>query len=239
MDNLLLDRIRNNIADSVAKRKKLFVTDGDVNLVAVTKNHPIDVIEQSIKFGLTDIAENRVQEAKVKQEMLAAKWGGDYVHKVKWHLIGHLQTNKARLAVKLFDIIESVDSVHLLQILNDEAGKIDKVQEILLQINIAQEPQKTGFNIDGYHSALENMGDYRNLQLRGLMTIAPVCDDVENVRYVFKQEYDEFVRLQKRFSVDILSMGMTNDYMVAVEEGANEVRIGRALFGERDYAVKF
>ena len=229
-DNLKI--VQEKIEASLQKRKEAKQTGEVVTLVAVTKNHAPEVITEALSLGVECIGENRVQEAKHKKEVLPA--GG------KWHLIGHLQTNKARQAVALFDLIESVDSERLLALINDEAGRIGKVQDVLLQLNIAKEEQKTGFTKEEYLSVLEKLGEFKNIRLRGLMVIAQACSDIEETRPVFAAGYRAYCRLKEAYpEVDCLSMGMSNDYTVAVEEGANMVRVGTALFGQRDYSLKF
>ena len=229
-DNLKI--VQEKIEASLQKRKEAKQTGDVVTLVAVTKNHAPEVITEALSLGVECIGENRVQEAKHKKEVLPA--GG------KWHLIGHLQTNKARQAVALFDLIESVDSERLLALINDEAGRIGKVQDVLLQLNIAKEEQKTGFTKEEYLTVLEKLGDFENIRLRGLMVIAQACSDIEETRLVFAAGYRAFCRLKETYpEVDCLSMGMSNDYTVAIEEGANMVRVGTALFGQRDYSLKF
>ena len=229
-DNLKI--VQEKIEASLQKRKEAKQTGDTVTLVAVTKNHAPEVITEALSLGVECIGENRVQEAKHKKEVLPA--GG------KWHLIGHLQTNKARQAVALFDLIESVDSERLLALINDEAGRIGKVQDVLLQLNIAKEEQKTGFTKEEYLIVLEKLGEFKNIRLRGLMVIAQACSDIEETRPVFAAGYRAFCRLKEFYSeVDCLSMGMSNDYTVAIEEGANMVRVGTALFGQRDYSLKF
>lgn len=229
-DNLKI--VQEKIEASLQKRKEAKQTGDSVTLVAVTKNHAPEVITEALSLGVECIGENRVQEAKHKKEVLPA--GG------KWHLIGHLQTNKARQAVALFDLIESVDSERLLALINDEAGRIGKVQDVLLQLNIAKEEQKTGFTKEEYLTVLEKLGDFENIRLRGLMVIAQACSDIEETRPVFAAGYRAFCRLKETYpEVDCLSMGMSNDYTVAIEEGANMVRVGTALFGQRDYSLKF
>ena len=230
-ENLKL--VKQQMQAALAKRKdKNLLTGNDVILVAVTKNHSPEDIAESIALGLQNIGENRVQEAKHKQEAIG-KQG-------LWHLIGHLQTNKARQAVAHFDLIESVDSEHLLAAVDKEAARIGKVQDILLQLNIAHEEQKSGLERDEYLALLPKLGAYKNVRLRGLMVIAQKCDDVEETRPVFAAGYRAFVRLKEQYpQVDLLSMGMSSDYMIAIEEGANVVRVGTALFGQRDYNLKF
>ena len=162
-DNLKL--VQHEIKAALDKRKeKEMLTGSQVTLVAVTKNHPPEVITESLALGVQNIGENRVQEAKHKQEAIG-KQG-------YWHLIGHLQTNKARQAVAHFDLIESVDSEHLLAAVDKEAARIGKVQDILLQLNIAHEEQKSGLDREEYLALLPKLGNYKNVRLRGLMVIA-------------------------------------------------------------------
>ena len=230
-DNLKL--VQQKIRAALAQRKdKELLTGNDVILVAVTKNHPPEVITESLALGVQNIGENRVQEAKHKQEAIG-KQGF-------WHLIGHLQTNKARQAVAYFDLIESVDSEHLLAAVDKEAARIGKVQDLLLQLNIAHEEQKSGLEKEEYLALLPKLAEYKNVRLRGLMVIAQKCDDIEETRPVFAAGYRAFVRLKKQYpEIDILSMGMSSDYPIAIEEGANVVRVGTALFGQRDYSYQF
>ena len=230
-DNLKL--VQQKIQAALAQRKdKELLTGNDVILVAVTKNHPPEVITESLALGVQNIGENRVQEAKHKQEAIGKRGF--------WHLIGHLQTNKARQAVAHFDLIESIDSEHLLAAVDKEAARIGKVQDILLQLNIAHEEQKSGLEKEEYLALLPKLAEYKNVRLRGLMVIAQKCDDIEETRPVFAAGYRAFVRLKEQYpEIDILSMGMSSDYPIAIEEGANVVRVGTALFGQRDYSYQF
>ena len=224
-----LQLVQQNIAQALAHRSEPKCTGTEVLLVAVTKNHPASAVTDILSLQVTDVGENRVQEARDKQKLLG--------HPGNWHLIGHLQTNKAKQAVELFDIIESVDSEHLLLALDKEAGKLGKRIDILLQINIAGETQKTGFTPADYAAILPKLDLFTHVRTRGIMVIAPQTDQVESVRPVFREGYRYFCALQKeRPQIDYLSMGMTEDYQVAIEEGANVVRIGTALFGPRDYS---
>lgn len=229
-DNLKI--VRDNIEKALQRRTEIKQTGDFVILVGVTKNHPAEVITEALAAGIQNIGENRVQEAKAKKELLGA---GGY-----WHLIGHLQTNKARQAVALFDLIESVDSEHLLTAVDKEAARINKVQDILLQLNIAHEEQKSGFARDEYLAVLPKLSQYEHVRVRGLMVIAPKTDDDSVIRAVFAAGYRCFCRLQQQLpEIDCLSMGMSGDYEIAIEEGANIVRVGTALFGQRDYSLKF
>jgi len=224
-----LQNVLGTIQSALAKRTEKKETGDAVCLVAVTKNHPASVISEIEALGVGNVGENRVQEAKEKQEEVG--------HPGQWHLIGHLQTNKAKQAVELFDLIESADSEHLLRALEKESGKLNKSTDVLLQINIAREPQKTGFLPEAYEAALGILDEMPHVNVRGVMVIAPNTPDQDAIRAVFRSGYEYFCALKKRRNgIDLLSMGMSNDYAIAVEEGANIVRVGTALFGPRDYS---
>ena len=200
----------------------------EIILVAVTKNHGVELMREVIDAGAKHIGENRVQEAAEKFQTLNRE--------VTRHLIGHLQTNKVKAAVKLFDVIQSVDSQHLAAALDKAAAQLDKIQDILIQVNLAREPQKSGVLPEDLNALINFVEGSKNLRLRGLMMIAPNFPDVEECRPLFRQMrnlFDELKTSRKHF--DFLSMGMTHDYKIAVEEGANLVRIGTAIFGERSY----
>ena len=221
--------VRKNINDSMAKRPDSL--KDHVLLVAVTKNHDIYAMREAIDIGITHVGENRVQEAKEKHETLDRD--------VVWHLIGHLQTNKAKQAVKLFDMIHSIDSIHLAEAVNSAAAGIDKVQDVLVQVNLAREESKTGVDIDELDELLYRVDELDNLRLRGLMLIAPNYEDVEDCRPLFRKMREIFEKVKemplKTANIEYLSMGMTHDYKIAIEEGANIVRVGTAIFGQRQY----
>ena len=223
-----LQALKEEIARAI-ERRRTEIQDQKVTLIAVTKNHGVDMMREAIDLGVDEIGENRIQEASEKFSTLDRK--------VKWHLIGHLQTNKVKPAVKMFDLIHSVDSEHLAESLNRAAKAIDKVQDILIQINLANEVSKTGVNINEYDQLIEKVNALENLRLRGLMLIAPNYEDVEECRPLFRSMYEIFQRLKRDQAEDIkyLSMGMTHDYKIAIEEGANMIRVGTAIFGQRDY----
>lgn len=226
-----LRNVKETIASALAKRTEKKETGDEVCLVAVTKNHPADVVTEIEALGIGNIGENRVQEAREKQERLG--------HPGKWHLIGHLQTNKAKQAVEFFDLIESADSEHLLRALEKEAAKQDKVMDVLLQINVAREPQKTGFLPEEYEAILPLLDSFPHIMVRGIMVIAPNTPDQTVLHSVFREGYEYFCKLKRlRTGIDYLSMGMSGDYAVAIEEGANMVRVGTALFGARDYSSR-
>jgi pyridoxal phosphate enzyme (YggS family) len=216
---------------AAAAGSNLIRADKNVKLVAVTKNHTVEVMREALAAGIVAIGENRVQEAASKSLQLKSQ--------AEWHLIGHLQTNKVRQAVPLFDLIHSVDSEHLAVEIDRVARKCGKRQSILLQVNVAGEDTKFGttpaqvFALSRFISRLENV------QLAGVMTIAPHYDEAENARPVFRELYQIFMELKNaalpNTNIEWLSMGMTDDYRIAIEEGANLVRIGTGIFGQRQY----
>jgi pyridoxal phosphate enzyme (YggS family) len=213
-----LARVRERIEDACARSGR---SPGDVTLIGVTKGFPADVVAAAYAAGLCDFGENRVQEAAPKIEALAAQGIAP-----RWHLIGHLQTNKARIATELFAILHSVDSLRLAQALSRRASER---LPILLEVNVAQEATKFGFDPKEVASALSAIRPLPHLDLLGLMTVAPAFDDPESARPVFRRLRE----LRDDLGLRELSMGMTNDFEVAIEEGATMIRVGRAIFGER------
>lgn len=217
--------------EAARQRRTTVPKDAAVTLVAVTKNHDTAAMREAIDAGATDVGENRVQEAKTKFAEIG--------NCVTWHLIGHLQTNKVRQAVKFSDLIHSVDSLHLAEAINSEAARIDKVQDILVQVNLAKEESKSGIYKEDLLADLQAINALPNLRLRGLMCMAPNYEDVELCRPLFREMYKIFQDVQEldlpTSNIDTLSMGMTHDYEIAVEEGANMVRVGTAIFGPRQY----
>lgn len=193
----------------------------EVTLVGVSKGLPAEAVAEAHAAGLRDLGENRVQEAAGKIGVLAARGV-----RPRWHLIGHLQTNKAKTAIELFGIIHSVDSVRLAQALSRRAHES---VPILLEVNVAQEAGKFGFAQEEVTSALSTIEALPNLDVRGLMIVAPLTDDPERVRPVFRRLRE----LRDAHGLQELSMGMTGDFEVAIEEGATLIRVGRAIFGPR------
>jgi len=191
----------------------------EVTIVAVSKLFPAQVIEEAAAAGIAHIGENRVQEA-------AAKVSSLHHLPITWHMIGHLQTNKAKTALELFDIIQTVDSLRLAEALSRRA---DRAIPVLLEVNVAGEASKFGLSPQEVLQTAEAVGRLPHLDMRGLMTMAPLVSDPEEVRPVFR----ELRRLRDALGLAELSMGMTDDFEVAIEEGATLVRIGRAIFGER------
>ncbi|MCM8765811.1 MAG: YggS family pyridoxal phosphate-dependent enzyme [Candidatus Omnitrophica bacterium] len=198
----------------------------EITLVCVTKGVEIEKISEIVNLGVTDIGENRVQEALKKFEQLQAG------QSIKWHMVGHLQSNKAKYAVRIFDLIHSVDSLKLAEEINRQAERINKIQEILVQVNVSGEKTKFGIKPEDLFSLGEEILKFKNLRLRGLMTIAPIVESPEDARFCFRklrELRDEFNYLTN-YQLTILSMGMSQDFEVAIEEGANMVRIGTAIF---------
>lgn len=217
--------------EAARARRTSVPREASVKLIAVTKNHDVAAMREAIDAGASDIGENRVQEAAGKFEKLERQ--------VTWHLIGHLQTNKAKQAVKYFDLIHSVDSLHLARALDKEASRIGKVQDILLQVNLAREDSKSGLYKEELLEVFQEVDSLPGLRIRGLMCMAPNYEDVENCRPLFREMYGIYQKVRdmdwQKAQVDCLSMGMSHDYEIAVEEGANIVRVGTAIFGPREY----
>lgn len=197
----------------------------NVVLVAVTKSKDVSVIKNAYESGLRVFGESYIQEAEQKIQELGGL-------EIEWHFIGHLQSNKSKTAVGLFDVIQSVDSLKLAGLIDKEADKIGKVQKIMLQINISGEESKFGIDKQELNQFLEKIKQLKNIKLTGLMAIA--SNDQEKSRQEFKEMKQLFDLHKDEFGLKFLSMGMTEDYKIAVEEGSNMVRLGRILFGKRD-----
>jgi len=223
-----LDTIYTNIE---AACKKSGRNPEEVKVIAVTKTVESDVINEAISTGVNAIGENRVQEITRKFD--------DIENVIEWHLIGHLQRNKVKYIIDKVDLIHSVDSVRLAKEINNQAKNLNKVMPILVQINVAKEESKFGIEKTDVHDFMDQIREFEHLKVKGLMTIAPFYDDPEDVRIYFRELKGIFDQLkdQNEANVDMqyLSMGMTNDYEVAIEEGANMVRIGTGIFGRRNY----
>jgi hypothetical protein len=201
-----------------------------VRMIAVTKTVSAENVRVAIQAGAVLFGENYIQEAREKCGMLAE-------YQVSWHFIGHLQTNKAKYAVKLFDLIHTVDSLRLATELDREARKIGKIQKILVQVNIGKEASKSGIDEESAEMLIRSLAAFPNLSVRGLMVIPPFFDEPERVRPHFRGLRELRDSLNKSgiagVSLNELSMGMTGDFEAAIEEGATMVRIGTAIFGER------
>ncbi len=198
----------------------------------MTKTVPLDRIAAAYQLGLRDFGENRVQEGMGKIADSAALG----LTLARWHLVGHLQTNKVKTAVAIFDIIHSIDSVHLAEAVSRRAVAAGRTVPVLLEVNVAGEASKFGFSPGELPAALEQISKMPGLQLEGLMTVAPLARDPEEIRPVFRRLRELWDELRQSYNLSHfrhLSMGMTDDYQVAIQEGATMVRLGRAIFGER------
>jgi PLP dependent protein len=219
-----LERVRAVISQA---EKASGRASGTVELVAVSKTHPPEVIQQAVAAGQFVFGESRVQEAKAKIPELPSK--------VRWHMIGHLQRNKVRIALGLFEMIHGVDSVELLGEIQSSAGQFGVFPKVLLQVNVAGESSKFGFSPGGLLSQLEAILKVNRVEILGLMTIPPLAPDPEASRKYFVRLRELRDRVEKEYQIPLphLSMGMSGDYRVAVEEGATLVRVGTAIFGDR------
>jgi pyridoxal phosphate enzyme (YggS family) len=235
-----LDEIRGRLADVYRRIEDVARGAGrdpaQIKLIAVSKTHPPDVLRRAIEAGANDLGENRVQEADGK----ILELGRDIV---RWHLIGHLQANKARRAVMLFDVIHSLDSASLARRLDRLCQEIGREQlPVLIQVDLGDEATKSGVSEDELPLMVAAVSGCERLRLTGLMTLPPFLDDLELVRPYFRRlrELRDTLKAQGAFGAGDgeLSMGMSHDYSVAIEEGATFVRIGTAIFGEREAATR-
>jgi len=219
-----LERVRKQI---VAASKKSGRNVDDLELIAISKTHDAVKVREAIEAGQTLFGESRVQEARVKIPELPSN--------LRWHFVGHLQKNKIRHALPLFELIHSVDSLALAQDINRIAEEDGLHPRVLLEVNVAGEGSKFGFTPEKLRKDLENLLALPRLSILGLMTIPPIADEAEASRKYFVELRELRDRLQTEFHVDLaqLSMGMTQDFAIAVEEGATLVRVGTAIFGER------
>lgn len=222
-----LDLIKEKISNSAIKSGR---TADDITLIAVTKTHSPKLINEAIDLGVTDIGENKVQEIMEKY---------DYVKPVRWHLIGHLQTNKVKYIIDKVHMIHSVDSVHLMEEIDKQAKKHNKVMKILIQVNISGEESKFGISPDEINDFLTSAQALKNVEVCGLMTILPKVDTTISLRLHFANIKKIYIDISKKkynnIHMNYLSMGMSGDFELAIEEGSNMVRIGSAIFGNRNY----
>ena len=222
-------QIVKNITNAAEKSGRSFA---DITLLAATKTVDVDVINHAIKSGIKVIGENRVQEFLSKYNYYSPS------HK---HFIGHLQTNKVKDIIDKVELIHSVDSLKLATEISKQAVKRGLTMDVLLEINIGDEQSKSGFSFDEATDAVEKIAKLGGLKVRGLMAIPPICEKAEQNRPYFAKMNKLFIDIGLKkidnSSMDILSMGMSDDYVVAIEEGANMVRLGTALFGRRNYST--
>ena len=226
-----METIKNNleIINEKIKKAALKVNKNpeEIKLVAVTKTATIEQIEEVINAGVKIIGENRVQDAKEKYQILTAG--------IEWHLIGHLQTNKVKYAVEIFNCIHSVDSIKLAQEIDKRSKQFGKIMDVLVEVNVSGEENKYGIKPEEVKPFIKNISEFLRIKVRGLMTIAPIVKDKEEVRPYFRKlrELSKEIKSKniENVKMDYLSMGMTKDFEIAIEEGANMVRIGRGIFG--------
>ncbi len=204
----------------------------EVTLIAVSKTKPVPMLEEAYELGIRVYGENKVQELTEKYEVLPKD--------IQWHMIGHLQTNKVKYIVGKTALIHSVDSLKLAETIEKEAAKKDCIQDILVEVNVAQEESKFGLKVEEVIPFIEKVAQFPHIRVKGLMTIAPFTDDPAENRPVFANLHKLSVDIMHKnidnVNVNVLSMGMTNDFETAIEEGATMVRIGTGIFGVRNYA---
>lgn len=224
-----LQTVRNEITEACKRSGR---NPEEVTLIAVSKTKPVSMIEEAIQAGQTVFGENKVQELCSKYEVLPKN--------LTWHLIGHLQRNKVKYIADKAALIHSVDSLRLAETIDQEGKKHNRVIPVLIEVNVAEEDTKFGVTVEETLPLIEEISKLSNIQVKGLMTIAPYVDNPEENRPVFRRlkklSVDIDSKNMNNVYMDILSMGMTSDYQVAVEEGATMVRVGTGIFGERNYS---
>ncbi len=226
-----METIKNNLEIINEKMKKAALKANrnpqEIKLVAVTKTATIEQIKEAISAGVKIIGENKVQEAKEKYQILTAD--------IEWHLVGHLQTNKVKYAIEIFDFIHSVDSIKLAKEIDKRSLQFGMITNVLVEVNVSGEETKYGIEPEEVEPFLKEISEFSRIRVRGLMTIAPITEDKEEIRPYFRKlrELSKEIKSKniKNVKMDYLSMGMTEDFEVAIEEGANMVRIGRGIFG--------
>lgn len=224
-----LEIVENNICRACSKSKR---NREEVTLIAVSKTKPVEDLKEAYACGMRYFGENKVQEIMDKYPQMPAD--------VKWHMIGHLQRNKVKYIIDKVDLIHSVDSIRLAETIEKEAAKHNITVNILIEVNVAGEESKFGLAPEDVPEFVLEVAKFRHIRVMGLMTIAPFVEDSEENRRIFqllrKLSVDIEAKNVDNITMRILSMGMTNDYTVAVEEGATMVRVGTGIFGARDYA---
>lgn len=224
-----ISSVLENIKFAAQRAKK---SPEDITLINVSKTKPIEMLLAAYDSGSRNFGENKVQEIIAKAPLMPE----DTV----WHMIGHLQKNKVKKAVATAEMIHSVDSAELALLINDEAEKIDKKQKILLEINIANEDTKYGLGLQEVIPLVRQLSKLENIEICGLMCVAPFTEVAEENRVYFKNMHDLLLDINSlkldNVNMNVLSMGMSGDYEIAIEEGATHVRVGTSIFGERDYA---
>ena len=224
------EKVVENVKNACARSGRNF---DDVTIIAVSKTKPLSDVEELLAHGVTEFGENKVQEMVDKYEHVSKP--------VHWHLIGHLQTNKVKYIVDKACMIHSVDSVHLAKEIEKEAAKKNLVVKVLLEVNIAHEESRFGINETEVYDLIDAIKDMPHIHVMGLMTIAPFVENPEDNRIYFRKMYQLSLDIKSKcidnIDMNVLSMGMTNDYEIAVEEGATMIRVGTAIFGARNYNI--
>lgn len=224
-----LENVKENVNKAIISGNR---DSSDVTLIAVSKTKPVSMLQEVYDLGIREFGENKVQEMVDKMEQLPKD--------INWHMIGHLQTNKVKYIVGKVALIHSVDSVKLAKEIDKESAKKNCITNILIEINVAGEESKFGTSdMNANLEMIKEISDLHNISIKGLMTIAPYTDDSETNRVYFKTLYNFANNEAKDYLPEkpLLSMGMSGDYIVAIEEGANYVRVGTGIFGERNYNI--
>lgn len=225
-----LQEVEKKIQESCKKANR---AREEITLIAVSKTKPVSMLKEVYELGIRDFGENKVQELSEKYTQMPSD--------MTWHMIGHLQRNKVKQVIDKAALIHSVDSIRLAETIEAEAAKQNIIVNILLEVNVAEEDSKFGLKVDEVFPTVEKIATFPHIRIKGLMTIAPFVENPEENRTVFARLQKLSVDIAKKnidnVSVDILSMGMTNDYQVAIEEGATMIRVGTGIFGERDYQI--
>lgn len=204
----------------------------EITIVAVSKNRGVGEVREVLAAGISDIGENRVQEALLKYNELRTM--NHELRTIKWHMVGHLQSNKVKDAVRIFDLIQSVDSLRLAEEIDKQAARINKIQDVMIEVKTSEEATKFGIAPDKTFELVNKIQQLKNIKISGLMTIAPLAEDPQEGRPYFRRLRDLLEEMNElramSYEPRTLSMGMSDDYRVAIEEGANMLRIGRAIF---------
>lgn len=225
-----LAQVQKNINESCSKINR---DPNEVTLIAVSKTKPVEMLKEAYDAGARVFGENKVQEIVDKYDQMPSD--------VKWHMIGHLQRNKVKYIVDKVAMIHSVDSLRLAETIEKEAAKKAVIVPILIEVNVAQEESKFGLKPEEVLPLIEQIADFSHIRIKGLMTIAPYVDNAEENREIFRElkklSVDIAAKNINNVTMSVLSMGMTGDYMVSVQEGATMVRVGTGIFGARNYAL--
>lgn len=221
-----LDALQERVAAAASRATR---NPEEITLVAVAKTFPVPLIEEAISLGVKHVGENKVQEASPKFDAIGRK--------VTWHMVGHLQTNKVKRALEIFDLIQSIDSVRLAQTVNDRAASMGRIIDVLLEVNTSGEQSKYGFGPEEVEAGAREISRFKNLRIKGLMTVGPLVERAEDARKAFvllRNLRDRISALNlEGVEMTALSMGMSGDFEIAIEEGATMIRVGTAIFGER------